>query len=205
MRYLILVVPFLIASNWLSVTDLGKAKIGQSTTTYTSQKSCEKNNPGVCWQIDGCEPIYCTIQPRQVDDFDKPIFGPKTKKLDCQNPQVCQALQDSCSGNPEVCIPYCDDILDGEFKFEQKPGQPIMYQVFCRKFLGHQKKTIQVLAEKAALKIAFEQAENQKAIDRAARENRRGIARSKIKTFDPSDDSPANRKKARELLKDLLE
>jgi len=205
MKYVLLFVPFLLSSNWMSVSELGKAKSGQSYTVYTSQKVCEQAGAPVCWQIDDCSPMYCKVDPQQVDDLDKPILGPKTNKLDCLNPQVCQALGDECSGNPEVCIPYCDAIDDGNFGFEQKPGQPIMYQVFCQKHIGFQKKTIQVLTENAALKLAFEQAENQKAVEQAAKENRKGIAQGDIKSFDPSDDSPANREKARKLLKDLLE
>lgn len=205
MKYLILFVPFLLSSNWMSNTGLGKVKSSQSYSVYASQKLCEQNQVGVCWQIDGCSPAYCKVEPKQVDDLDKPILGPKTKKLDCQNPQVCQDLDSVCSGDPEVCIPYCDVIADGDFYYEQKPGQPIMYRVFCRKHIGFQQKTIQVLSENAGLKTAFEQAENQKAVENNARESRRDIAKNDIKNFNPSDDSRVNRERGRKLLKDLLE
>lgn len=205
MRYLILFLPFLIGANWIHPTDIGKIQSGQDgVTIYTTEKSCSKNNSSQrCFQIDDCDPRYCTVQPIQIDDPEKPIWGPKTNKQDCANPQVCSALIESCDDDGLECVQYCDEGL--HFKFEQKPGPGGVYEAFCQELIGFQQKTIQVLKANANKKAQVEAQDSADAIEENAKKSRKSQARQFMKDLDPNDDSPGNVRALMQKLKDLFE
>ena len=86
MRYLIvLLFPFLMASNWVSTSDLILIQANSSgATVFMNQGNCQQLKAEPCWQIDGLDPRKYSIQSVREGNF-----GPISNQTDCPNATAC--------------------------------------------------------------------------------------------------------------------
>ena len=154
------------AENWMSQSDIVKKNQGlRGISVYQDQGRCQTEKSEVCYQIDSCSPSFCKPTDVEVDDTDKPIWATPENVQNCTTVELCQSLIDTKeidnpSYNPEdpespakIWQFYCTNQESGYIPFYKAKGE--IFEAYCTKITGYEKKIIQELREDATLKEAY--------------------------------------------------